>query len=232
VNRGEWLTLAVFALMASAWVFRPILANGYGGGTGLRIPALLPGLSDAGIAITGAILLFALPADWRSRTFTMNWETARDLPWGVLLLFGGGLSLASAVKSNGVDLFIGSIAHGFGGLPTVLLIVLVTTLVIVLTELTSNTATTATLLPVLAPAAVSFGLSPYMLIVPAALAASCAFMLPVATPPNAVVFGSGYVTIRQMTYAGLWLNLIGIVLITLLMYAVVVPVLGIVPGGG
>jgi sodium-dependent dicarboxylate transporter 2/3/5 len=162
----------------------------------------------------------------------MNWETARDLPWGVLLLFGGGLSLASAVKSNGVDLFIGSIAHGFGGLPTVLLIVLVTTLVIVLTELTSNTATTATLLPVLAPAAVSFGLSPYMLIVPAALAASCAFMLPVATPPNAVVFGSGYVTIRQMTYAGLWLNLIGIVLITLLMYAVVVPVLGIVPGGG
>ncbi|UCE86046.1 MAG: DASS family sodium-coupled anion symporter [Deltaproteobacteria bacterium] len=232
LNRGERVTLLVFVLMAAAWVLRPILANGYGGEGGLlRVPALLPGLTDAGIAIGGAILLFSIPADWKNRTFTMNWDTARALPWGVLLLFGGGLSLAAAVKANGVDLFIGSLAHAFGALPTVLLVVLVTTLVILLTELTSNTATTATLLPVLAPAAVSFGVSPYMLIVPAALAASCAFMLPVATPPNAVVFGSGYVTIRQMTYAGLWLNLLGIVFVTVLMYTVVVPLLGIDIGG-
>ena len=218
---GEWVTLIVFLLAAVAWIFRTIIERH------------IPGVSDPGIAIIAAMLLFVIPVDLKKRTFTMNWSTATKLPWGILILFGGGLSLAAAVKVNGVAQFIGSTVPTLQGLAetqglrTLLLIVLVTTGVIFLTELTSNTATTTTLLPILAAIAVGLGLHPYLLIVPAAIAASCAFMMPVATPPNAIVFGSGYITIPQMCKAGLWLNLIGIVLVTLLAYAIIIPVLGI-----
>ena len=157
----------------------------------------------------------------------MNWETAVQLPWGLLILFGGGLSLAAAIKSNGVGELLGAQVSAFAGLPSVLVVLVVVTLVIFLTELTSNTATTATLIPILASLAPGLGLHPYLLIVPAAIAASCAFMLPVATPPNAIVFGSGHVTIPQMCRAGVLLNLIGIVLITALAYAVAMPLLGV-----
>ncbi len=218
---GEWVTLIVFLLAAVAWILRTIIERH------------IPGVSDPGIAIIAAMLLFVIPVDLKKRTFTMNWSTATKLPWGILILFGGGLSLAAAVKVNGVAQFIGSTVPTLQGLAetqglrTLLLIVLVTTGVIFLTELTSNTATTTTLLPILAAIAVGLGLHPYLLIVPAAIAASCAFMMPVATPPNAIVFGSGYITIPQMCKAGLWLNLIGIALVTLLAYAIIVPVLGI-----
>ncbi|MCH8260507.1 MAG: DASS family sodium-coupled anion symporter [Planctomycetes bacterium] len=218
---GEWVTLIVFLLAAIAWIFRTIIER------------YIPGVSDPGIAIIAAMLLFVIPVDLKKGTFTMNWSTATKLPWGILILFGGGLSLAAAVKVNGVAQFIGSTVPTLQGLAetqglrTLLLIVLVTTGVIFLTELTSNTATTTTLLPILAAIAVGLGLHPYLLIVPAAIAASCAFMMPVATPPNAIVFGSGYITIPQMCKAGLWLNLIGIVLVTLLAYAIIIPVLGI-----
>ncbi len=218
---GEWVTLIVFLLAAIAWIFRTIIERH------------IPGVSDPGIAIIAAMLLFVIPVDLKKGTFTMNWSTATKLPWGILILFGGGLSLAAAVKVNGVAQFIGSTVPTLQGLAetqglrTLLLIVLVTTGVIFLTELTSNTATTTTLLPILAAIAVGLGLHPYLLIVPAAIAASCAFMMPVATPPNAIVFGSGYITIPQMCKAGLWLNLIGIVLVTLLAYAIIIPVLGI-----
>ena len=218
---GEWVTLIVFLLAAIAWIFRTIIERH------------IPGVSDPGIAIIAAMLLFVIPVDLKKGTFTMNWSTATKLPWGILILFGGGLSLAAAVKVNGVAQFIGSTVPTLQGLAetqglrTLLLIVLVTTGVIFLTELTSNTATTTTLLPILAAIAVGLGLHPYLLIVPAAIAASCAFMMPVATPPNAIVFGSGYITIPQMCKAGLWLNLIGIALVTLLAYAIIVPVLGI-----
>ena len=218
---GEWVTLIVFLLAAIAWIFRTIIERH------------IPGVSDPGIAIIAAMLLFVIPVDLKKGTFTMNWSTATKLPWGILILFGGGLSLAAAVKVNGVAQFIGSTVPTLQGLAetqglrTLLLIVLVTTGVIFLTELTSNTATTTTLLPILAAIAVGLGLHPYLLIVPAAIAASCAFMMPVATPPNAIVFGSGYITIPQMCKAGLWLNLIGIALVTLLAYAIIIPVLGI-----
>ena len=218
---GEWVTLIVFLLAAIAWIFRTIIER------------YIPGISDPGIAIIAAMLLFVIPVDLKKRTFTMNWSTATKLPWGILILFGGGLSLAAAVKVNGVAQFIGSTVPTLEGLAstqglrTLLLILLVTAGVIFLTELTSNTATTTTLLPILAAIAVGLGLHPYLLIVPAAIAASCAFMMPVATPPNAIVFGSGYITIPQMCKAGLWLNLIGIVLVTGLAYAIIVPVLGI-----
>jgi sodium-dependent dicarboxylate transporter 2/3/5 len=221
-SRGERATLVVFAAMALLWVTRPLLTSVTLGGF-----SPFAGLSDPAIAILGAVSLFVIPVDVRSRKFVMNWETARQLPWGLLLLFGGGLSLAAAVKANGVGEFIASRMAAFAGLPSVVVVLLVVAVLIFLTELTSNTATTATLVPILASLAPGMGLPPLLLIVPAAIAASCAFMLPVATPPNAIVFGSGCVTIPEMSRAGIWLNIIGIALITALTYAIAVPVLGV-----
>lgn len=219
---GEMATLIVFSLTAIAWLTRPLL---------VRIEFMgarpLEGLTDPGIAIGAALLLFVIPVDVRTRTFVMNWETAVKLPWGILILFGGGLSLAAAINTNGVAALLGSQVGAARGAPPWLLVLLVTALMIYLTEITSNTATTATMVPLLAALAPGLGLHAYMLIVPAAIAASCAFMLPVATPPNAIIFGSGHVTIPQMCRAGFWLNMIGIVLITVLTYAVALPLLGV-----
>jgi sodium-dependent dicarboxylate transporter 2/3/5 len=212
VKPGEWATFVVFMLTAVAWITRPWLAA-----------RLVPGLSDAGIVIIASLTLFVIPVNTRTGEFAMNWDTARNVPWGILILFGGGLSLAAAVKANGVAEFIGTTVTALGAVPPIVLVLVVTTTVILLTEFTSNTATTATLVPILAALAPGLGVSPYLLIVPAALAASCAFMMPVATPPNAIVFGSGELTIPQMCRAGIWLNLIGILLITGLAFAVIVP---------
>lgn len=155
----------------------------------------------------------------------MDWETAIKLPWGLLILFGGGLSLAATLDATGFSAFLGNRATALAALPTLLIVTLVSGMMIFLTELTSNTATTATLVPVLYAVAVGIGLDPYLLIVPACIAASCAFMLPVATPPNAIVFGSGRVSIPQMSRAGFLLNVIAIALVPLLTLAVVMPVL-------
>jgi sodium-dependent dicarboxylate transporter 2/3/5 len=224
MNRGERITGIVFLLTVGAWIFRPLLV-------GIEVGGLRPlaGLSDPGVAMIAALSLFVIPVDMRRRVFTMNWETAVKLPWGLLVLFGGGLSLAAALKANGVGEWIGNQMGALAGLPSVVLVLGVVAIVIFLTELTSNTATTATLLPILAGLAPGLGLDPMLLIVPAAIAASCAFMLPVATPPNAIVFGSGHVTIPQMSRAGLWLNVTGILLITGLTYAVAMPLLGVNP---
>ena len=144
----------------------------------------------------------------------MNWETVAKMPWGILILFGGGLSLAAAVDANGVAEFLGSFSRYIKGVPPIILVLVVTTAIVFLTELTSNVATTAAVVPILAALAPGLSIHPYDLVVPATLAASCAFMLPVATPPNAIVFGSGRVTMRQMARAGFWLNLVGIVIVT------------------
>ena len=218
MTRGEWATLVVFTTMALAWITRPVLVA--------RIPPLA-GLTDAGIAMAAALVLFVIPVDPGQRTFVMNWEWAKRLPWGILILFGGGLSLADAVSRHGVADYLGGFTGSLDALPAWLIVVAVTTGVIFLTELTSNTATTAALLPILAGVAPSLGLDPLLLLVPAAIAASCAFMMPVATPPNAIVFGSGHVTIPQMCRAGLWLNVLGVVLVTTLLYSVARPLLGI-----
>ena len=222
MSRGEKVVLAVFLLAAVAWITRPVLVQ-------IEIGDLYPlaGLSDPVIAMVAALVLFVVPVDVKRRVFVMNWETAVKLPWGILLLFGGGLSLAAAIRVNGVGEYIGHQLGILAGIPTVLLVMAVIALVIFLTELTSNTATTATFIPILAALAVVFDLHPFMLIVPAAIAASCAFMLPVATPPNAIVFGSGQVTIQQMIRAGLWLNLIGVALITVLAYTMMMWMLGV-----
>ncbi len=215
MSRGERTTLAVFLATACCWVFRPILVQWtwHFGGSEL---APFSGLTDSGIAMSGAMLLFVIPVDMGKAQFTLDWPSARKLPWGILILFGGGLSLASAVKTNGVAEFIGSHAHFFAGMAPWVIVLVVTATVIFLTELTSNSATTATLLPVLAALAPGLGLHPFELVIPATVAASCAFMMPVATPPNAIVFGSGEIRIQYMMKAGIWLNLIGIGIITAL----------------
>ena len=222
MSRGERVVLTVFLLAALSWIARPLLVR-------VQIGDIHPlaGLSDPVIAMVAALALFIVPVDVKRRVFVMNWETAVKLPWGILLLFGGGLSLAAAIRANGVGEYIGHQLAFLSGIPTLLLVMAVIALVIFLTELTSNTATTATFIPILAALAPVFDLHPFMLIVPAAIAASCAFMLPVATPPNAIVFGSGHVTIQQMIRAGFWLNLTGVVLITALVYTVMMRMLGV-----
>jgi solute carrier family 13 (sodium-dependent dicarboxylate transporter), member 2/3/5 len=219
LGRGERNVLIVFVLMAVLWIARSPLQ-------GLLAGTPLAAIDDAIIAIGGAILLFALPVDGRAGVFTMDWETAKQLPWGVLLLFGGGLALAAAVAGNGVDIYVGTVLAGLTRVPLLLIISIVAVTVLVLTELTSNTATTAALVPVVSGAAVVLGLNPMTLAIPAALAASCAFALPVATPPNAIVFGSGHVTIPQMVRAGLVLNVIGSILIVVTVVTLVPVVFG------
>jgi sodium-dependent dicarboxylate transporter 2/3/5 len=220
MDRGARLTVVVFCATALAWIMRPLISR-------LDVGGWQPftGLTDAGIAILGALALFVIPVSLRERHFLMDWQTAVRLPWGLLILFGGGLSLAAALDGSGFSAFLGSQVAALHAVPELVLVGLMVALMIFLTELTSNTATTATLVPVMFAVAAGLGIDPLLLVVPAGIAASCAFMLPVATPPNAIVFGSGRVTVAQMSRAGLRLNLVGIVLITGLAYAVVLPVL-------
>jgi sodium-dependent dicarboxylate transporter 2/3/5 len=225
VKRGEWITLAVFGVTAVTWISRPWLVELSFGGS-----RPLAGLTDPGVAIVAALALFVIPVDASRRIFTMDWETANGLPWGLLILFGGGLSLAAAIRANGLGEYIGHSMGFLGGIPMILVVAALVTLIIFLTELTSNTATTATFVPILAALAPVFDTQPLMLVVPAAVAASCAFMLPVATPPNAVVFGSGRIRLPEMCRAGIWLNGIGIVLITFLCYWFAMPLLGLSGG--
>jgi sodium-dependent dicarboxylate transporter 2/3/5 len=170
--------------------------------------------------MVAAMVLFVTPAG-EDDAFVMDWETARELPWGILILFGGGLSLAAAIDDTGIGAYLGTQVGVLEGAPGLLVVAILTALVVLLTELTSNTATTATFLPILAGIAPGIGIDPMLLLVPAAMAASCAFMLPVATPPNAIVFGSGRITIPEMRSAGIWLNVISVGLITVSAYTLV-----------
>jgi sodium-dependent dicarboxylate transporter 2/3/5 len=215
VSRGEWTVLAVFVTTALLWVTRQPLTEWE---TLTSVLPFVANLTDATIAMGAAIALFLIPVSTRRGVSALDWKTAQQLPWGVLLLFGGGLSLAAAVQASQLDAYIGQQVEGLGALPVVLLIAGVAAVVLLLTEVTSNTATAATFLPVLGGIAVGLQIMPLVLLVPAALAATCAFMLPVATPPNAIVFGSGYVTVGQMLRAGAMLNAIGLVLITAVVY--------------
>ena len=212
-TRGEWTVAVVFLSTATAWVLREPLTKW--DWLARQIPAVTR-LTDTTIAIAAAVALFAIPVDFRRGQFALDWQTARKLPWNVLLLFGGGLSLAAAVQASRLDAWIADLASTLGDLPPLGLMILTTTLIVYLTELTSNTATANTFFPILGGVAVGADISPPLLLIPACLAASCAFMMPVATPPNAIVFGSGHVTIRQMLLAGFWLNLIGLVLVVAL----------------
>ncbi len=209
---GERRVAFIFGLTVLAWLFRAPKA--FGGFTIPGIQTFAPMIDDSTIAIGASVLLFLAPVNLRAGTFTLDWATARRIPWGVLLLFGGGLSLARAMDTSGLAAWIGSGLAGLGALPPVVLFALAALLFCILTELTSNTATSTMAMPVMAGVAVAVGLAPVSLMATAALACSMAFMLPVATPPNAIVFGSGYLTIPQMVRAGIVLELVGAALIT------------------
>ena len=185
-------------------------------------------LSDALIAIAGAMLMFMIPSGSTKEKHStlLNWKTADKIPWGVLLLFGGGLSLAAAVKSSGLALWIGDELAAIAVFDVIVIIGILVALVVFLTELTSNTATVATLLPILGALSVATGLDPMILFMPVAISASCAFMLPVATAPNAVVYSSGEVTIPQMASAGFRINLFAIFAVTGLCHLLVPIVFG------
>ena len=176
----------------------------------------LEGLSDAGIVMAAALLLFVIPSERGTAMRLMDWEDVARLPWGVLILFGGGLALAAQVSGSGLAVWLGESLLPVANLGTLVLIVAAAGLVVFLTELTSNLATTATFLPVIAAIAAQSGIEPLVLCVPVTLAASCAFMLPVATPPNAIVFSSGVLTIPEMVRAGFFMNLVALVVLTLL----------------
>jgi sodium-dependent dicarboxylate transporter 2/3/5 len=222
MNAGERATLVVFAVTVALWMTAPLLKD-------FTVAGIKPfeGLADAGIAVGAAIALFLIrvkKADGSSAA-VMDWETATKLPWGVLVLFGGGLALASATEVNGVPGFIGSLAAGFAGWPFWAILLAIITIMVFMSELTSNTAQVATMLPILAALGPVLGVPAGVLLVPATIAASCAFMMPVGTPPNAIVFGTGLIRMPDMMKAGLWLNLAGIALTFALTYVVFVPVL-------
>jgi sodium-dependent dicarboxylate transporter 2/3/5 len=202
ISRAERRVLVVFCAVALLWVVR-----------GLFAPAWLGGANDASIAIAGAAALFLLPAGNGERL--LDWATARTIPWEILILFGGGFALAQGFASSGLTRWLVEAIALPPGSALLWVVLAVTLLVIFLTEVTSNTATATIVMPLMGALAVTLGEAPLALMLPAAIAASYAFMLPVATPPNAIVYASGRITMVQMARCGLWLNLLATVLITL-----------------
>ncbi len=195
-SRGEISVAIVFALTAVGWIFQPLVARAF------------PMVSDTTVAMVGALALFMIPVDAGRGQFVMDWGATKSLPWEVLLLFGGGLSLAGLIEKHGLSHYLGSLSGGLHGVPVVVTLCIVCFLILMLTELTSNTATAATFLPIVGATAISLGQNPLLFLIPAALASNCSFMLPVGTPPNAIVFGSGLITLPQMAKAGFILNVV------------------------
>tara|TARA_Y100001935_G_C17311826_1_gene517390 strand:+ start:34444 stop:35913 length:1470 start_codon:yes stop_codon:yes gene_type:complete len=215
ISSQEMKVALVFVSAALLWMFRPLLSQ------------IIPHLSDAGIAMGISVLLFLIPSGQDDGNGLLEWHDTKRMPWGVLILFGGGLSMASAISKTGLAAWIGSQMSAFDTIPVILFVVIITALIIFLTEMTSNTASTAAFLPILASVAIGLGENPLLFAIPTALGASCAFMLPVATPPNAIVYGSGKITIPQMSKAGLWLNLMFIVLLSVATLTIISAVFGI-----
>ena len=204
MGRGERWVALVFGVTAVAWMLRSQLAAA----SGLAI-------SDTEIAMAAALALFLLPSGAALGPRILDWSDMQRLPWGILLLFGGGLALATMMERSGLAEAVGRSFENLDTVPTLMAVAAVSCAILFLTEITSNTATAASLLPLVGPVAVAFGESPTLFAIPAAVAASCAFMLPVATPPNAIVFGSGELRVSEMAKAGLGLNLAAVVLLTL-----------------
>jgi sodium-dependent dicarboxylate transporter 2/3/5 len=185
------------------------------------------GLTDAGVAIGAAILLFVLPAGrGHDGDSLMDWSTAKRVPWGLLLLFGGGLSLAASFERTGLAAYVAAQGQGLENLPVWFLVLCIASVVVFLSEIASNVATATTVVPVLAALAIGAGLEPVPLVLAACFAASCGFMLPVATPPNAIAYGTGRVTAGQMARAGLLLNVLGILFITAVTCGIIIPFIG------
>ena len=225
ISTGERWTLIVFTLTALAWIFAQTKEIG-----GFIVPGLdmiFPGIKDSTIAIFGALLLFILPVDRKEGIFTMDWEWAVKIPWGILLLFGGGIALSSGFISSGLAAAIVESLTLIHGLPIILLIFIIALGISLVTEITSNTAIAAIMMPIMAVTAISVGINPVVLMLTAAVCASMAFMFPVATPPNAVAYGSGYIDAKDLLKSGWALDLIGVGLWTFFLFTVVLWAIGI-----
>lgn len=205
LTTAERRVAVIFGTVIFSWMLRKPITGWLG----------ITGVSDAGIVMTAALLLFLLPSGDRERPQLMTWQYASRLPWGVLVLFGGGLSLAAVVSNSGLALWLGESLAPLNAWGVAALVIAAVAMVIFLTELTSNLATAATLLPVMGAMAIQAGVPPIVLTVPITIAASCAFMLPVATPPNAIVFSTGLISIPEMVRAGVLLNVIGIIIVSI-----------------
>lgn len=216
----------VFLLLAVLWLFRTDLDFGF-----LKLKGwsnIFPEskfINDGTSAIFMAIVLFLIPSKNQKGKRLLDWPTASKLPWHILLLFGGGFSLATGFKESGLSLWFGQHLAGFTTLHPILMIFVISLVITFLTELTSNTATTEMILPILAGMAISAEMNPLLLMIPATMAASMAFMLPVATPPNAIIFGTGRISVAQMARTGLFLNLVGALIIALILYLLTGPVI-------
>lgn len=215
ITRAEVMVSIVFCSAALAWIFQPLICS------------YLPFVDDTFIAMFFGLLLFVLPEDLQLRRFLLSWEDARDLPWGVLLLFGGGLSVAGAINNTGLAGWMADLLGFYSGIPLFMMIFILVAIVQIMTEFTSNTATTATFLPLVGIMALAQGLAPAIYAIPATLAASCAFMFPVSTPPNAIVFQSGALAVSDMIKAGFVLSLFSSLLISVLVYFLVPLIFGI-----
>ncbi len=205
MKRGEKIVALAFVAAAVLWMTQPLISP--------LVPNIK--LSDAGIAMTVAFVLFVVPVDFKRGVFALDWEWANKIPWGLLVLFGGGLSLADAAGASGLAEWLGRGMASWASVPVWLLILAFVAMIVYLSEIASNTAVTATLLPVLGTAAIALGESPLLLCIAGAMAASGGFMLPVATPPNAIAFGTGHVTVKQMARAGLALDVIWIIAVSI-----------------
>lgn len=203
----EKTVLILFLMTALAWITRSFV-----------LVKINENISDATIAMMAAVILFVIPSKNKKGDHLLDWPTAVKLPWGILLLFGGGLAIAAGFSESGLSAWIGNHLTAFEGFPMIILLLMVSTLVIFLTEITSNTATANMMYPIMASFSLALGIHPYAMMIAAGVAASCAFMLPVATPPNAVVFASGYLRIPDMAKAGFFLNIVGAILVTLAVY--------------
>jgi sodium-dependent dicarboxylate transporter 2/3/5 len=216
MSSDEKKVAIVFVSVAVAWIIRSFI-----------LEKIIPGIDDTIIAMLGGVILFLIPSGEGKNNKLINWEDAGKLPWGIVLLFGGGLALAEAFEKTGLAQWIGQNMSVLAGLGVFVTILLVVALVNFLTEFTSNLATVTMILPVIAPIAVSAGVHPFMLMVGATLAASCGFMMPAGTPPNAIAFGSGYLSIKDMVKSGFWLNIASIIIITCVVYFLLGPLWGI-----
>jgi len=228
MRREEKYILVIFLLTAFGWMFRKNIDIGI-----LTIPGWsnLLGIEktvhDSTVAIFSALLLFMIPVNLKRGRFLLDWEVAVRIPWRILILFGGGLALAHEFKISGLANWIGTNLNALKAVPLIVAVIVVILTIDFLTEVTSNTAVTSIFMPILAVTSIGMGVHPYLLMVAGTIAASLAFMLPVATPPNAVIFGSGYLTLPQMARTGLGMNIIGMIITTIIVYLLAVPVLGI-----
>lgn len=218
-GQEERTVFVVFVLLAILWIFRSNLDLGF-----VKIPGwagLFPNsgfINDGTVAIAMAVILFLIPSQSEKGNYLLDWQTASKLPWHILLLFGGGFALATGFKESGLSLWFGEQLSGVASLHPILVVLVIALFITFLTELTSNTATTEMVLPILAGLSITAGIHPLLLMIPATLSASMAFMMPVATPPNAIIFGTSRITVGQMARTGLLLNLAGAIIITLMMY--------------